>query len=403
MDYFITGSTGLVGSHVLYELLNKIHAEKTNSRIYLLVRKSESGSPKSRIRRVLFNEEAPAYVRSLPLEKLLERIECIESDLTNPQLPDILQKLSSKDLRVVHIGGSTNLMQGPNAEEDIYKNNFLGTLNLIKSLKTVHVTRFSFISTAFSCGVQDEIDVIGHNYLPYPTYAFRNPYEGHKNKIERILAADCKKMGIDLQILRPAVVCGRLIDTPLYVTTKFDVFYGWAKFFYSRKDKIGNSKFRIALNNLGTQTIVPVDYVAKVIAKAIHMYNIKYLNIVSENPPLHTEYLAKILDEIGIPNYEFVDTVPDNLSVWETLYYKSVGRVFEPYLCNKNLVFNTQLLTENFGEFQFKDVKQNFGQLIQYAISKQFEESTTKVKIPLNGKLVKLSLFRQKYLIRNQA
>ena len=40
-------------------------------------------------------------------------------------------------------------------------------------------------------------------------------------------------MGIEWQILRPGIVSGRLMDSPLYFTSKFDVFYGWAKFFYN--------------------------------------------------------------------------------------------------------------------------------------------------------------------------
>lgn len=403
MDYFITGSTGLVGSHVLFELLQKIHTEKLDAKVYLLVRKREFESPKGRIRDLLHSAIAPAFVRKLPVDKLLERIECIESDLKNNQLVKILQQLELKDLTVVHIAASTNLMQGPNAEQDVFENNYFGTLNLIHSLKSVSVKRFSFISTAFSCGVQDDRDIIGNDYLKYSAYNFRNPYEGHKNKIEKILYAECAEKGIDLQILRPAVVCGRLMDTPLYYTTKFDVFYGWAKFFYMRKDKIGNSGFRIAINELGTQNIVPVDYVAKVITKAIHTDTIKQLNIVSENPPLHKDYLGKILDKIGISNYEFVDTVPEDLSIWETLYYKSVGRVFEPYLSNKNLVFDTQVLNTVFGEFQFKDVSKNFGKLIQYAISRKFEESLPAVPRSVVGKVIKLPRYLQKYKLTKQA
>lgn len=403
MDYFLTGSTGLVGSHVLFELLNHIHTQKSESRIFLLVRGTKDESPEDRIKRVLYNEDAPDFVHALPLDQLLGKIECVESDLNNPDLPVQLQLLNSNSLTVIHSAASTNLMQGPNAEQDVYENNFKGTLSLLNSLKSLNVRRFTYISTAFSCGMQDQLDLIGNDYLTYPVNGFRNPYEGHKNEIEKILKADCDERGIDLQILRPAVVCGRLMDTPFYKTTKFDVFYGWAKFFYGRREKIGDSKFRISINPEGTQNIVPVDYVAKVIAKAIHMDNIEQLNIVSENPPLHKEYFAKILDEIGIPNYEFVDEIPEDLSVWETLYYKSAGRVFEPYICNKNMVFDTQVLSTQFGEFKFNDVLQNFGELIQFAISRQFIEPNHVVPAPKNGSMIKMPSATEKYALRNQA
>ena len=403
MDYFITGSTGLVGSHVLFELLQKIHAEELNSKIYLLVRKSKSENSVDRIRKVLFNDEAPNFVKNLPLEELLKRVVCIESDLNNPELGAMLEDLNIKELKVVHIAASTNLMQGPKAEQDIYENNYKGTLNLVDSLKSVNVSRFSFISTAYSCGIQDELDVIENNYLDYSNNGYRNPYEGHKNKIERILSKDCAKRGIDLQILRPAVVSGRLIDAPLYKTTKFDVFYGWAKFFYGRKEKIGDSNFRVAINKLGTLNVVPVDYVAKVITKAIHMSDIKQLNIVNQAAPSHVDFWGRILEEIGIPNFEFTETVPDDMSVWETLYYKSVGRVFNPYLCGKNLLFDARILKEKFVELQFNDVLQNTGEMIQFAISKKFSEIPPVVTEPKKGEVIKLASAEEEQQIRNLA
>lgn len=407
MDYFVTGATGLVGSHVMFELLKKIDKEETDSKIFLLVRKGDFDTPLNRIRAILYDENTPAYLRRLPLERLIKRIVCVESDLNNPKLPQILGRLNSKKLIVVHSAASTNLMQGKGAEEDVFVNNYQGTLNLMKSLKSLSVIRFSFISTAFSCGIPEGVDVVENNFAEYSNITFRNPYEEHKNKIERILSNICSDQGIDLQVLRPAVVCGRLMDVPRYITTKFDVFYGWAKYFYKIKDKLGCSKIRIAINPEGSLSIVPVDYVAKVITKAIHMKKIKQLNIISKDPVMHKNYFGAILDKIGVRNYEFVDAMPEDLTTFEKLYYRSVGKVFEPYMCTKNLVYDAQLLSEAFGEFQFNNVKQQFGGLIQFAISKKFEESELKVQESDNCKVIQFTppivrMLRQKSTIRSR-
>ena len=196
---------------------------------------------------MLTDEESPDFIREYNVDSLLQHIQILDTDINNPHLPQGLVEINSNELTVIHVAASTNLMQGDNAEQDVYLNNNLATKNLLASLPHKLVKSFVYISTAYSCGVQQDISKLGNDYQDLEKTNFRNPYERNKAEIEDYLVRECKILDIDLKILRPAVVCGRLIDAPLYCTTKFDVFYGWAKFFYKMKSKFENEKMGCTL------------------------------------------------------------------------------------------------------------------------------------------------------------
>lgn len=372
MQYLLTGSTGLIGRHILFELLKKIIDKREESSIWLIVRPKGSLSARQRIEEILSDTESPFYIQEYPLETLMSKINFIESHLNSAQLKSEIDKIESNDLIVIHNAASTNLMPGEAAEKDIQENNHQATINLLKSIPKTKIQRFSFVSTAFACGMQSGMGTIPHDYQKIKKSEFRNPYEKYKSETEDLLVQHCKNAGINLQILRPAVVCGRLIDAPFYCTTKFDVFYGWAKFFYKIKNKLGDQAVRIHVNNNSTLNIVPVDYVAKVICSAVHNKEISAMNIVNDASPTNKAIMSSMLESLGIKNYSFTENQPHDLNMVEKLYYGTAGKALGPYVTTDNQNFDTQELNEQFRDLSYSDVLSRFDKLIDYAITKRF-------------------------------
>lgn len=372
MQYLLTGSTGLIGRHVMFELLKDMMDRKQNSKLWLVVRPKGEKSARQRIADIFNDPESPDYIRQYSVDKLMSKLGFIEHHLNSAALRTELKELPADELIVIHNAASTNLMPGEAAEQDVQQNNHQATHNLLESLPAEKVKRFAFVSTAFSCGTQSGGDSIPTDFSQLEKSSFRNPYEKCKAQTEEFLSDYCEQKNIDLQILRPAVVCGRLIDAPYYCTTKFDVFYGWAKFFYKMKNKLGDNPMRIHVNSQGTLNIVPVDYVSKVIFSAVHHDEIRHINIVNPKAPMHKDYISVMLKQLGITNYQFTDQEPEQPSMMEKMYYSTAGKAFAPYITTEDQVFETSLLDQHFKDLGYSNILSKFDKLIDYAIGKRF-------------------------------
>lgn len=108
-EYFIvTGVTGLVGQHFLYELLRKYLSGKIKSQIIVLVRAESQAVAQSRLVNLLSHAEVPDYLSSDPLSKKLEPIEIVVWKLGEPiMLPQSLQL--KKSYCLVHLASYLNL------------------------------------------------------------------------------------------------------------------------------------------------------------------------------------------------------------------------------------------------------------------------------------------------------
>ena len=291
MNFLITGVTGLVGSHILFELLSRIISDGEPITIHALVRSSDVHAARNRIRQILSSKGLPRYLENIDIEDLITPINLLPYDLNDQSLIKILKSEIPEDTIVIHSAASTNLMPGQAAVDKIVLNNRNGTLNFVDATK--HCKKFVYISTAYSCGLQT--DVVTDNYSNFRNSIYRSAYEENKAYIENHIFTIEETSNRKFQILRPSVVCGRLHSSDLYFTSKFDVFYGWAKFFWAYKDAVNREGIRIQINPEGTLNIVPVDYVAKAILHAALNNDIRELNIANATPPLHHDYFSIIL------------------------------------------------------------------------------------------------------------
>ncbi|WP_019038293.1 SDR family oxidoreductase [Psychroflexus tropicus] len=370
MNCLLTGSTGILGSHILFEWIQKALVEGSVDHLYVVIR-SDHRTAYQRLLAVLQDESRPEFLNEFSLEACLINITVIDSDLTS-LLASNLQKFQFDT--VIHSAASTSLAQTTTSKDKVQKQNLSVTKHLLKQLPDC-VKRFIYVSTAYSYGIQQ--DKVKENIANYPVTNFRNAYEKSKFESESLVKQFCLEHNLEVQILRPSIICGRLIDKPFYETPKFDVFYSWA-IFLNKYAKDSKANFRIWIDKDSGLNIVPVDFVSKAVLHAYLNPSIEELNIVNPKPILHKNYIGHVLNYFNIRSFELSTHMPINLNPLESLYYKSLGSVFEKYVSIPDLKFNSDAILKFINQLQLDTtlgVHENFINLIDYSVEKKFRRS----------------------------
>jgi nucleoside-diphosphate-sugar epimerase len=370
MNCLLTGSTGILGSHILFEWIRKSLKEQSVNQIFLVIRDKEI-SAEERLKAILNHPSRPGFLDDFSTEECLSKLTIIESDLASIDRRMLAQYNFDT---VIHCAASTSLAQTASSKAKVYQDNLLLTQHLLQALPN-QVKRFIYISTAFSYGIQDSM--VSENIEDYAVTKFRNAYEKSKFECEGYVKQFCSNYDLEVQILRPSIICGRLLEKPYFETPKYDVFYSWAMFL-SKYAQTFSNQFRIWIHQNSGLNIVPVDFVAKAILHAYLNPEIKELNIVNPKPVLHETYVEKVLQYFNINSFEVINKMPVDLNLFESLYYKSVGVVFEKYISIPDLKFNSEAILKLIEELQLDlnlGVHGNFMNLIDYSVAKQFRRS----------------------------
>lgn len=370
MNCLLTGGTGIVGSHILFEWMRKAIVEKTVDHLFVVIRDS-SKSAHQRLLDILQDKSRPDFLNDYSLADCLEKVTVIAHDLSSIN-EEILSQYSFDT--VIHCAGSTSLLHTTDSKEKVHTQNYLVTKQLLEQLPKT-VTRFLYISTAYSFGIQNKKvnDTIDH----FEVTDFRNPYEKSKYESERYVKETCKAKNIAAQILRPSIICGRLLDSPFFETPKFDVFYSWAIFLDKYASK-SLENFRIWIDKKSGLNIVPVDFVSKAVLYAYLNPEIKELNIVNPKQILHKDYVGDVLESFNISEYEYMEEMPKNLTIFEQLYYKSIGGLFEKYVSIPDLQFQPDQILKLIEQLKLDitlGVHENFMNLINFSVEKKFRKS----------------------------
>lgn len=372
-NIILTGATGAVGSHILFELIQKYMQGIFKGNVILLSRGSTkyNMNAEERIRNILTNEYVPDYLKGYDIDRMMSFVEVIEAELTSDELSSKLDKVRLlPNCYLIHSAATTNLAKNEKAYNENYQINYLGTLNLFNATKSF-IKKFTFISTAYSCGIQS--GHISHNYKEVTKDKFRNHYEFLKSKIEIELENICEALNITFQILRPAVVCGRTMDAPLYTLANFHVFYGYAKFFHKIKAKSKDNPIHIKYQEDATLHVVPVDYVSKIIVAAFDDDSIGFLTIAPSHGMKVDEILKRTTIDVGYSNSHLTQELQSESSNMEALYYKTVHTVFGPYMESAPMIFDTMPLKEVLPEIPVPEIESHFKNLIEYAVNLDFQ------------------------------
>lgn len=367
MNFILTGVTGVLGSHIFYELMLKLHHNNYNGKIVLLLRSKSDKTYTERYEELFTDKLLPDYLKSVDISRLRDNnIELIDLDLNNITDADTTVLNTGEQYHLIHCAASVNLGNNAAAYDEIKKTNYMGTLQLIDALRP-YIFKFSYISTAFAYRPLEYADPQGYNKVEY-----RNHYEKFKAQTEEDIFKLCEEQGLKCQVLRPSIICGRLIDHPHHVIGRFLVFYLFGAFFYRIKQSpYGNMHLRIIINNESGLNIVAVDYAAKAIVRALDT-DIKELNIVSSKYVPNTYTIPVLLKEIGWTNFEFTNTIPEDMNAAERLYYRTVGPQLNDYLLAPDYDFDVEVLSELMKDYEEPDIHTHFRDLCRYAVEQQF-------------------------------
>lgn len=371
MKIILTGATGVLGSHIMYDILEDFINNNIKGKLYLITRNKGKVSAKDRIVELLSSNYTPKFLLEQGTESLLQYIEIIDTDLAQIQT-DFTIKL--KDAYFIHSAGYVNLSTDEDQKEKIFNENAVITKTIFQ-LFSPFIKKFIYISTAFSSGIRKGLIVNDFHNLDFKL-EHRNAYENAKYHSEEFVINQCKELNLPYQILRPSVIGGKMLGNEnLYFIPKYMVFYLMAKFFHftaQRKDQQENVRFSIS-EETGLN-IIPVDYVSKVIVSTFQRTDIVQLNIVHNQSFNLVKGLQLIMKEVGYSNFSII---PNGLdfdykNTIEKLYYESIGKHLKPYLTSAANEYDTTLLNSIL-EIPKLDAE-SFTNMIRYAKLHNFKD-----------------------------
>ncbi len=366
MNIGITGATGLLGSNLLLEWVKQSLSNLESLHISVFGRQKNDRNLEVRVRDIVLGKEGLAYLkltaddaRVLNIDKFLTRqIHYVDYDLDANDLG--LSDRSLEKLRhtsfdyFYHIASRTDFRSTPSVKKLLYKTNYEGTKSILSLVEKLEIKEFVYIGTSYSRGYAK--GQLQPDFMDF-SVAFRNPYETSKLEAEKIVREFCKKHKQRFRVFRPSTICGRLIEEPFGLVTKFDVFYSWVAWCLRMKQKHGKISvdniykesfslpFRIACREDSGLNIVPADYAAKVIYQVCVQKDAGesyYLVNSSETP--HRHYVSWMLEVANILSTSFVKEVPSDLNEIEAFYYKTVGLIFTPYVSSDPMLFDVKNL-----------------------------------------------------------
>ena len=343
MKIILTGATGVLGSHIMYEILELFINAKIDGKLFIIARNKGKNSALNRINELLSSSYTPEIIKEKGIAKLHEYIEIIDTDLAV-----IHDTFSSKikDAYFIHSAGLVNLSTDEEQREKIFMENTTITKSLF-NLFHPFIRKFIYIGTAFSSGNRKGlIDNDFHSLEFQPEH--RNAYENAKFNSENFIAQECKKIDLPFQILRPSVIGGKMLGTENpYFISKYMVFYLLAKFFHFTSQRKGaQENVRFIVNEDTVLNIIPVDYVAKVIVNTFQRDDIEQLNIVHNKSFNMADGLQLIMKEVGYTNFTLIQNSLDFAykNTIEKLYYESIGKHLNPYFTTAANEYDTTLL-----------------------------------------------------------
>lgn len=389
----LTGATGLLGSNLLFEILKRHLKGSESVEIIILGRSSPKKRIDERIKDILI-EEGSSYLGkkkqwirdSMPM--FSELITCYEFYLDRDGLEltsEALENLKSRPVDMFfHIAALTDFRDSLQTIQALEQTNVLGTERVTELAKCLDVRQFVYVGSAYSSGIAEgKISPLQINTCG----VFRNPYEASKAKAEKIVLAFAKSSGICTKVFRASTICGRLLEDEIGLINKFDVFYAWAAFFLRVKCKLLKDRsqmfdhpsqvnIRIAYNPDSGLNIIPADYSAKAIWEISSTCDrsARY-NLANRNETPHKVYIPIMLKTVNLLGAEHVKEVPDDMNSLEKLYYKTVGKIYTPYILSNPMLFDIDNLLEPMKKtgIVLPEVNSSsFSRLMDYAKDKAF-------------------------------
>ncbi|MDZ8189859.1 MAG: amino acid adenylation domain-containing protein [Nostoc sp. ChiSLP02] len=282
----ITGTTGFLGAHLLYELLVK----STYRKIYCLIRAENEITAQARLRATFTQYQ-------LPTAKLAQ-VDVIAGDIEQPQLQlpaPLFDKLGEEVDQIYHVAADTSYIKPYSL---IKKSNVYGTANLLVLAAHRRHKIMHYISTASVYGAVTSllgIDKVPEDFdidLTFPIMSVEFAYVQAKWAAERMVRS-AKEKGLAVSIYRPGFISGHRQTGAANLNDTFYRFIGgciemgmypdWPEKYWDP---------------------IPVDYVAAVIAHISS--DAKYIGgnyniVVPREQELSNVEIFEFFKELGYP------------------------------------------------------------------------------------------------------
>lgn len=282
----ITGATGFIGHRILAELLGR------GVRCAVLLRPAACerlGRLKPLLRSLGVDAE-----RHLADGSLIP----VEGDIQG-SLPS---RLAVPVDGVIHAAACTRFTL--DSQGDPLATNVEGTAHLLRWMGEQGIRVLHLVSTAYVCGRRPAATERIESQEP----GFHNVYERSKWQAERLAERWAVEGGRSLTIHRPSIVVG---EHATGAATKFDGFYvsiRAVELLAKAMKQRGPAAVRIRGLSQGRQNIVPVDYVAAMIAGAVVTPSAhgRIYHLTNPCPPTSQEILDAAQRHFGVEGCRFV-------------------------------------------------------------------------------------------------
>lgn len=284
--YLLTGSTGLIGRHLLVRLLDDPDAQ-----VHALVRPGSVGRLETAL------AELPAAAR--------DRVHVVTGDLTAPDLG--ISRTTRRSLRhkvdhLVHLAALYDMTADDARNEEINVEGTRRVVALAEDLKAGvlhHVSSVAVAGEAHGSFAEKDFD----NGQPLPS-----PYHRTKFESEKIV----REASVPWRVYRPAIVLG---DSRTGEMDKVDGPY----YFFPTIDALSRVPHRLrtplVLPGLGDSNVVPVDYVVDAMAALIHRPGLdgRAFHLVHPRPQPFVDIYNAFATQAGAPTV--TATIPGT-SLW---------------------------------------------------------------------------------------
>lgn len=327
-DIFLVGSTGFLGAHILYELL-----EQTNAKIYCLIRGSSEAHSKSRLQ-----ERLHEYFGDTLDSHFDDRIIVMNGDFSKQNLGLSKSKYQFLLERIKTVINTAAVVKHIGKYDYFYKMNILSVENLIhfcEACPHAHLVHISTLSVSGNHCPSENVQAFTEKDLFIGQDINQNVYVQTKFEAEQLLA-NAIKNGLNATIFRLGNITWRASDGVFQVNSNENLFYNLLNFFITTKKVPLMAKDQVF-------NISPVDDCARLIVEILRKANNYIIYHITNVYTLTLENIIAILNELGY-DIEFVE----DTQYQETLntylaQYPSIAEQFLHLDCSPNIVVQSPI------------------------------------------------------------
>lgn len=279
-NILLTGATGYLGSHILFELL-----EKTNSDIYCLVRGDSYHESYEKLLKVMNN-----YF-GIEINNYIDKIHIIQGDLEkdNLGLNQLTEQFILNDVDAI-IHSAADVRHFGNAET-FEKTNINGTKILLNFARKNHNIKFHYISTMSipeDLAHEGKLEHAMEN--GFSDITVDNLYTNSKLQTEKLLI-NAQSEGCSVTIYRPGNLTSRSYDGKFQTNINSNAFYRMIKAMLLLK-KAPDVYWQI--------DFTPIDYAAEAIVYLAHEQDAEnqVFHICNQEQILYSDFLS-LINQLG--------------------------------------------------------------------------------------------------------